>query len=278
MKIVIAGASSGIGRHLAERLAASGHQVWRLARSCSPGNGVSKRGRSSVCDVADWAQVARVVDEIRGDPDWGHIQALIICAARQGPVGPTVALDPAAWSATVRVNLDGTFHLIRAFYESLCGAGRGRAKVLCFSGGGASKPRANFSAYAASKTAVVRLVENLAEEWRGQPIDINAIAPGALPTAMTEEVLRLGATVAGEAEVAAAQRTLAETAAAFARLDGLVDFLLSAASDGISGKFISAPWDEWETFGARRAELEGSDSLTLRRITPPADPNPGGKA
>jgi len=77
----------------------------------------------------------------------------------------------------VRTNLDGTFNAIRAFYEALRRNPR-RAKIVCFSGGGATRPRPNFSAYGVSKTAVVRLVETVADEERDAPLDINAVAPG----------------------------------------------------------------------------------------------------
>jgi len=60
-----------------------------------------------------------------------------------------------------------------------------RAKVICFSGGGATKPRARFSAYGVAKTGVVRLVETIAEEERDRAYDINAIAPGAINTRLT---------------------------------------------------------------------------------------------
>ena len=179
-----------------------------------------------------------------------------------------MTLDPKEWSAAVRVNLDGTFNVLRAFPALLRPEGDARAKILCFSGGGASKPRANFSAYAASKTGVVRLVETLAEEWRQDPIDINSIAPGALSTRMTEEILRHGADAAGEAEIAAARATLKAGRKNFERLGRLVDFLLSPESDGISGKLISAPWDPWEQFGKQHERLRKTDLLTLRRITP----------
>jgi NAD(P)-dependent dehydrogenase (short-subunit alcohol dehydrogenase family) len=75
----------------------------------------------------------------------------------------------------VRSNLDGTFYSFRAFHGLLAKAPR-RAKVVASSGGGATKPGTNFSAYCVAKTGVVRLVETLAEELRDQPIDLNSIA------------------------------------------------------------------------------------------------------
>jgi len=265
MKILIAGATSGIGRFLAERLLEAGHHVWGFARS-TEGALVHARFRAFTCDVAVWEEVDQLAGKIAAETQ--RLDAIIICAALQGPVGPALTLDPKKWSASVRVNLDGTFHVVRAFAALLRPEGDVRAKILCFSGGGASKPRANFSAYAAAKTAVVRLVETLAEEWRANAIDINAIAPGTLPTRMTEEILWNGAEAAGETEIAAARATLSAGHENFERLGGLVDFLLSPKSDGISGKLISAPWDPWEQFERQRERLEKTDLLTLRRITP----------
>ena len=265
MRILLAGATSGIGRFLAERLLQAGHDVWGFARS-SDGALVHARFRSFACDVSEWDEVDQLFRKIASETQ--RLDAIIICAASQGPIGPAMTLDPKSWSAAVRVNLDGTFNVLRAFAALLQPEGGARAKVLCFSGGGASKPRANFSAYAASKTAVVRLVETLAEEWRRDAIDINSIAPGSLPTRMTEEILRKGADAAGEAEIAAARETLRAGAENFERLGRLVDFLLSPQSDGISGKLISAPWDPWQQFGRQRERLQGTDLLTLRRVTP----------
>ena len=162
--------------------------------------------------------------------------------------------DPAAWSATVRANLDGTYFTLRAFAPLLRAAPR-RAKVVCFSGGGATKARGNFSAYGAAKTAIVRLVETIAEEERGQPLDINALAPGAINTRLTDEVLALGPAVVGEAEYTAAQRQKAGGGGSLEGALTCVEWLLSPESDGISGRLISAPWDTWRTLASRRDEL-----------------------
>ncbi len=260
MRIVITGTSSGIGRHLAEQLAAQGHSVWGLARSAQ-----TAVFSTSVCDVSDWAQVESARHAVA--QAWPQVDALICAAAIQGAVGPAMQADPQAWSHTVRVDLDGTFFAIRAFWD-LLGAGARRAKIICFSGGGATKARANFSAYAAAKTGVVRLVENLAVEWSGAPVDINAIAPGAINTAMTQETVRLGPERAGRDEFAAAQRQLASGGQPMAQAQGLVEFLLSEKSDGLTGRLLSAQWDDWANLGAHAATLAASEIYQLRRILP----------
>ena len=260
MRIVITGTSSGIGLHLAGQLAEQGHEIWGLSRSVQ-----NAAFPTSVCDVADWTQMENARDAV--EKVWPQVDALICAAAIQGAVGPAMQTDPRAWSDTVRVSLDGTFFTIRAFWD-LLGVGARRAKVICFSGGGATKARANFSAYAAAKTGVVRLVENLAVEWTGLAVDINAIAPGAINTAMTQETVRLGPERAGRTEFEAAQRQLETGGQSIAKAQGLVEFLLSAKSDGLTGRLLSAQWDDWANLAVHTATLAPSEMYQLRRILP----------
>jgi 3-oxoacyl-[acyl-carrier protein] reductase len=143
-----------------------------------------------------------------------------------------------------------------------------RGKIICFSGGGATQPRPRFSAYGVAKTAVVRLVETIAAENPAAAFDINAVAPGAIATPMLDEVIALGPERAGAAEHAAALRAKAAGSAPAERALALLQWLLSADSDGITGRLLSAPWDPWPTLGQHAAELANSDCFTLRRITP----------
>jgi NAD(P)-dependent dehydrogenase (short-subunit alcohol dehydrogenase family) len=267
MRIILTGSSSGIGRALTERLLAHGHNVWGLARSDQSPFVLGSGGafHATRCNVAEWSQVEPAAREILSV--WPEIDALVTCAGIQGAVGRTVTIDPPQWTATVRANLDGTFHAIRAFHAALRRAPR-RAKIVCFSGGGATKARPNFSAYAAAKTGVVRLVETIAEEERTAPLDINAIAPGAINTRLTDEVVALGPEVAGEAEYQEALKQKTAGGASLERALDLVEWLLSPASDGISGRLLSARWDPWPTLARHQDELAASDIYALRRIVP----------
>jgi NAD(P)-dependent dehydrogenase (short-subunit alcohol dehydrogenase family) len=285
MNLVLTGSSTGIGRALAERLLARGHRVWGLARSDQSAFAASHPNFNfSRCDVADYSAVARAADEVAAN--FSHLDALVTAAGVQGEIAPALSADPANWSATVRANLDGTFFSVRAFAPLLTAASPAashalapssspagsRKKIVCFSGGGATKPRVNFSAYGVAKTAIVRLVETIADETRGSPLDINALAPGAINTRLTDEVLALGPSVVGAAEFAAAQKqksaSAADSAATLARALDCVEWLLSPASDGLTGRLLSAPWDPWPLSPEKISALAPTDIFTLRRIVP----------
>ena len=85
---------------------------------------------------------------------------------------------------------------------------------------------------------------------------------------MTEQVLASGEKLAGQNEFSSASKLSRDNAAKLEKVRGLVEFLLSEKSDGITGKLISAPWDAWQNFSALREELMKSDVYTLRRIVP----------
>jgi 3-oxoacyl-[acyl-carrier protein] reductase len=167
----------------------------------------------------------------------------------------------------VRANLDGTFNAIRAFHPLLVKAPR-RAKIVCFAGGGATKARANFSGYGVAKTGIVRLVETIAEEEIQAPLDINAVAPGAIATRLTDEIIALGPDIAGQGEFDSAVKQRAGGGASLERALDLVEWLLSPKSDGITGKLLSAQWDPWQGLSDQAANLARSDVYTIRRIVP----------
>ena len=261
--ILATGSSSGIGLHLAKHLHGKGARIWALARRRQTAF-AGDRLHFLQADVGNYMECAAAAASL---PDGIRLDAIIHCAGMQGEIGPAMTTGVEAWQRAVQVNLCGTFNVIRAFNEKLMLDARkdSRAKVLCFSGGGATKSRPMFSAYAAAKTGVVRLVETLADEWRNLPVDINAIAPGALPTAMTQETLAAGSAVTGEAEIAMALKALAAGDAPWKKLTDLTDHLLSPHSDGISGRLIAAQWDplaDVSTGGRAAAE---NDLYKLRR-------------
>jgi NAD(P)-dependent dehydrogenase (short-subunit alcohol dehydrogenase family) len=196
------------------------------------------------------------------------LDAIVHCAGLQGAVGKAMELQPQAWADTVRSNIEGAYFVLRASFPLLLQENLKRRKVILFSGGGASVPRPYFSAYGCAKTALVRLAETLAAEWIDLPIDINIVAPGAINTAMTRDVVEMGPQLAGEEEYHRAQAQLESGGDPLEKVHKIVHFLISENSDGITGRFISAQWDPWKNLHAFREQLANSDIYTLRRIVP----------
>src|SRR6185503_15370846 len=119
------------------------------------------------CDVADEAQVNDLVAfALR---ELGSLQALVLNAGIYGPMGPTESVDLKEWRRAIDINLFGVLLPCRAVIPHFKQAGRG--KIVVLSGGGATNPLPNISAYAASKAAAVRLMETLAEELKPHHID-----------------------------------------------------------------------------------------------------------
>jgi 3-oxoacyl-[acyl-carrier protein] reductase len=265
---LVTGAGRGIGQAVALALAGAGADLVLVARSAGELEETRSRvealGRGACAvptDVGRLEQVRHAVAE--GVARFGKLDVLVNCAGCQGPIGLLWKNSPDDWARTVQVNLVGTFHCMHAVLPGM--VTRRRGKIINFSGGGATSPRPNFSSYAASKAAVVRLTETLAEELRPFNIQVNAIAPGAVNTRMLDEVLAAGA--AAGAELAAAEVRKSKGGTPVEVAAQLVVFLASAVFDGLTGKLISAPHDGWQAWDAEHvARLGGSPWHTLRRM------------
>jgi 3-oxoacyl-[acyl-carrier protein] reductase len=179
-------------------------------------------------------------------------------------MGPIETVDWDAWIEAIQINLFGTVQMCRAAIPIM--RARGYGKIINLSGGGATAPLPRISAYAASKAAIVRLTETFAEELRDAHIDVNAIAPGALNTRLLDEVLAAGPEKVGQDFYDRAIKQHDQGGAPLEKGAALVTFLASAASDGITGRLLSALWDDWANLPEKRDQL--GDIYTLRRIVP----------
>lgn len=272
--IVVTGASRGLGRAVAEACLAAGADLCLAARDAvfleEVRATLASRARDGQVILAVPADVSRPGDverlarrAVEGLP---RLTGLVNAAGISGPIGPLEENDWDAWVRTIEVNLLGTVLCCRAIVPRLRGQAYG--KVVNLSGGGATAPMARRTAYAASKAAVVRFTESLAVDVAADGVDVNAVAPGAMNTRMLDDLLEAGPSRAGEDEHARALRQKADGGVPPARGAALCVFLLSALSDGFTGRLISAVWDPWESLAGRREALRGSDVYTLRRITP----------
>ena len=277
---IVTGASQGLGRTVARSfvragasvlLVARGEELLRQAEAEMRGL-VTQPGQRVECISADVAQPAGCELIMRHARQvFADMTVLVNNAGVYGPMGRIEDVDWASWVHAVGVNLFGTALMCRAVIPHL--RRRGYGQIVNLSGGGATAPLPRISAYAASKAAVVRLTETLAEEVRDAKVDVNAIAPGALNTRLLDEVLAAGPERVGQEFYDRATKQREEGGVPLEKGAALAVFLASAASDGITGRLISALWDDWRSLPAKREQLAKSDVYTLRRITP-ADRGP----
>jgi NAD(P)-dependent dehydrogenase (short-subunit alcohol dehydrogenase family) len=215
-------------------------------------------------DVSKATDVNRLVNRALGGLP--RLQVLVNNAGVYGPKGRIEEVDWQEWAKALEINLLGSILMCRAVLPHF--KARRYGKIIQLSGGGATNPLPRISAYAASKAAVVRFAETLAEEVREDHIDVNSIAPGALNTRLLEEILAAGPQKVGRDFYA---RSLKQKETGGAPLEKAVElalFLGASSSDGITGKLISALWDPWAEFPRHLETLRKTDVYTLRRIVP----------
>lgn len=257
-RVLVTGGSRGIGRTCAEHLARAGWRVVVAARGLQAASdvaaGLSGSGHEplqiDVAQVSTWEHAAGRLTALDG---------VVHAAGVLGPIGPAEEIDPSAFADTLLVNVLGTFLAARATRPALRAS---EGAFVTFSGGGATGAFPRYDAYAASKTAVVRLVENLATEG----LRANVVAPGFVATGIHDATLQAGVTAAGAAYYA---RTLNELQAGGTPPEvaaDLVAWLLSDDSSGVSGRLLSAPWDPWRDPAFIQRLRDEPSLATLRRI------------
>jgi 3-oxoacyl-[acyl-carrier protein] reductase len=269
---IVTGASRGLGRAIAAGFVEAGADVLMTGRDAdalqAAAGEVRARGDRRVLTLAGDASQPEVAEAAvaLAEAELGGITALVNNAGVYGPIGPVEENDWAEWTQALTINLLGTVAFCRAAVPGM--RRRGYGKIVNLSGGGATAPLPRFSAYAASKAAVVRFTETLAEELKDARVDVNAIAPGALNTRLLDEVLAAGPERAGRAFFDRSLKQRDDGGVPLAKGAALAVFLASAASDGISGRLLSAVWDDWAGLPSKRDALAASDVFTLRRIVP----------
>jgi NAD(P)-dependent dehydrogenase (short-subunit alcohol dehydrogenase family) len=272
---LVTGASHGFGLAVAREYVTAGADVMicgrdgeALERARGEIAALARPGQivlAQAADVSRREEVERLTALTRtGLPSF---QVLVNNAGVYGPLGRIDQVDWDAWEAAIAINLLGSVLMCRAILPGFIAQRYG--KIIQLSGGGASNPLPRISAYAASKAAIVRFAETLAEEVREFRIDVNAVAPGALNTRLLDQVLEAGPEAVGKAFYERSIKQKRDGGAPLERGAALATFLASAASDGLTGRLISALWDPWETLTEdRRDEVMRGDVYTLRRIVP----------
>jgi 3-oxoacyl-[acyl-carrier protein] reductase len=261
--VIVTGASRGIGADIAMYLAAVGCRVAISSRSSTELESVTRRiaqrsdayVRSFVCDLAEDGaaerMVAHAVEAING------IDVLINNAAAPGPFAPLEECSIDEWIHTVNVNLFGTVRCCQAALPHMKRQKRG--KIINFSGAsvGWGKFTPLQSAYVTSKFAVCGFTEALAREVAEFNIQVNAISPGAVDTRLRESLLT---PAQKQSDDKASPELSSEPSIR------LTAFLASERSGPLTGKLLSAQWDDVERLAREAGAINASSLYMLRKI------------
>jgi len=269
---LITGASQGLGKAIAQAYVEAGASVILCARNeeklfatkyhldklCLK----NQKVQAIIADVSNQEDVRRLIG--KSISKFKQIHILVNNAGVYGTKGRIEDIDWEEWVHAIEINLFGSVLMIKTLLPHFRKNKYG--KIIQLSGGGATKPMPLISAYATSKAAIVRFVETISEEVKGEGIDINSIAPGDLNTRLLDEVLEAGSERVGNEFYKKALKQKANGGTPLEYATELSMFLASELSDGITGKLISAKWDNWDQFPDYIEELKNSDIYTLRRI------------
>ena len=257
---LVTGASAGIGRHLAEGLAARGAAVAGLARGAD-------RLRSAMDEVAA-ATGARTLAVAADVTDPAAVEAAVArVGAELGPVGllvnnaglidaaevPLWEADPDQWWSVVESQVRGPFLLARAVLPGMVAAGGGR--VIGLASGISTRANPHYSAYSAGKTAQVRITKSIDLAGAAHGVRAFDLAPGVVDTAMTRAM------------------PMHEGRTAWTRPEDVVDLVVAIAAgelDHWSGRFVRAGADSVATL---RATSPSGDARRLR-LVPYGDGDP----
>jgi NAD(P)-dependent dehydrogenase (short-subunit alcohol dehydrogenase family) len=204
---LVTGGGRGIGRSIALAFAREGADVAVAARTgaevaavCKEIEGLGRSGLACQCDVTDRDQVAGLVREV--EKSLGPITILVNNAGIAASA-KTAEMDDDLWERILRINLTGTYLCTKAVLPGMLTRGHGR--IINIASIGAKVGLLYSAAYCASKHGVLGFTRSLALEVAGRGITVNAICPGFVETAMTEESIRRIVTKTGRPPDAARQ-------------------------------------------------------------------------
>ena len=177
---VITGGAQGIGLAVARRMAASGARlaIWDRDADLAAAAAAELGGLAVPVDVTDLAAVSAAAATTAAA--LGPISVLVTSAGIAGSSAKVVDYDPAEWQRILDINLNGTFHAIRACLPGMVAQNYGRIVTIASIAGKEGNP--NLGAYSASKGAVIALTKSLGKEHAAQNIAVNSVTPAAART------------------------------------------------------------------------------------------------
>jgi len=241
--VLVTGGGRGIGANIARELASAGARVAVAARTRAQVEHVAREigGVPLEADVSDRTSVDRMV--VQTESELGPIDLLVANAGIGNQDGATWEIDPVDWWRVLEVNVLGVHLCCRAVIPGMLERGEGR--IVITGSGAAYLPGSRHTAYPASKAAVCRYGETLANELEGR-IPVFFFSPGLVQTDMTGGFS------------ADAPWTPPELA------PRLVRVLASGRADALAGRYLHAEHDDIEDLIRRADEIRENDLNAIR--------------
>ena len=253
--IVVTGAGRGIGKEIALTLAAEGCVMLCISKSDScirTKDEITKNGGQAAALTIDLSNYDLTHKQVKSwiESSQASLVGVVAAAAILGPQGPLQTTPLANWETTLKTNLLGNLAVIQAALPTMIENKYGR--IIMFAGGGSAYANPTFAAYACSKTAIVREVENIAEDLNDQgDIAITCIAPGAIETDMLATMRAAGGVV--------------RTPGKIEEVIICVKALLGSQAKLLSGRFIHVR-DQWQSQLSSMHTAPPTNYWRLRRI------------
>ena len=233
---IVTGASQGIGRSIAETLAASGANVAICSRASERIDPVAEaindaEGGSALaveCNVRERDDVEAFVETTV--EEFGGCDILVNNAGGEF-VAPFEDISPNGWNAIMDLNVNGTVHCTQVAGEVMREADGGRIVNLASVNGQHAAP--GESHYSAAKAAIIRLTETLAVEWAGEEIRVNCVAPGLVQTPGVADTLGI------ESEDMPPRERVDRRIGYGEDVADVVQFLLSPAASFMTGETVT---------------------------------------
>jgi 2-deoxy-D-gluconate 3-dehydrogenase len=230
----VTGGGRGLGLGISRALLDAGADVVVMARNAAPaelvgyGRSLGRSVWSTTVDLTDPASVDAAAADVLAER---QVDILVNNAGTQAR-SPAVSFPMTDWDTVLQVNLRAVMQLCQAFGRPMLERRSGKivnlASLLTFQGG------LTVPAYAASKGAVAQLTKALCNEWAGQGVNVNAVAPGYMDTDMNTALLAdpVRSRQIGERIPAGRWGTAAD-------IGGAVVFLASSAADYVHGQVLA---------------------------------------